>query len=63
MTMKLGGKTIDIPAAIVAAVGMLCLTAAYIWGPAEHRADLVAGVAGAWGLAQTFMRALAAGSR
>ena len=52
--MKLSSR-IEWPAAIVASVGFLCVTAAFVWGPPEYRAQLVAGIGAVWGLLQTLL--------
>lgn len=53
-------KRIEWPAAIVLAVGIAAVAVAYVWGPAEHRADLVAAIGVAWGVVQSLLRALVA---
>jgi len=37
---------IDIKTSIILGVGMVCITVAYVWGPAEYRDEIIATVGG-----------------
>jgi hypothetical protein len=57
VTMK-SSRRFDIPAAVVLVAMIAAIAALYVWGPAEERAEAIAGAAVFFGLVLSFMRQL-----